>query len=158
MTDEEYEAVYQAMSALERPWLLPLPQTAPWHGYDPLPLRDFFNGVRIAARLTPGRRFLDVGCGIGTKLLLMDRLGWQTAGIERHPPYADRARELNPNAQITTANLLEIRDIDADVIYMNRPAMTDELEEQVEAHMLAHANLGTVMFWPYRHQPQVWTV
>ena len=146
------------MSALERPWLLPLPDTGPWHGYDPLPLRDFFAGVRTAAALTDGRRFLDVGCGIGTKLMLMDRLGWQTAGIERIEEYANHARELNPAARIVTADLIDVGEFTADLVFMYRPAKDDDLEEKVEAHVLAHTPPGSVMFWPFRHEPQVWTV
>jgi len=39
----------------------------------------------------PGRKFLDVGCGLGTKMFVAKQEGWDVHGIEINPVYAELA-------------------------------------------------------------------
>lgn len=59
---------------------------------------------------------------------------------------------------MTTADIFDVDRFDADLVYMYRPARSDYLEERLEAHVLEHAEPGTVMFWPLRHDPEVWVI
>lgn len=152
----ELEALHQTLHRLERRWVLPIPNADIWFAYDPLPLALFLPGIRVAAALTSGPRFLDIGCGIGTKLALMHVLGWQTAGIDRCEHYAAAARELVPEAEVRTVNAFDIDCFDADLVYMYRPAVSDELESKLEEHVLERVAPGTVCFFPLRHVPEVW--
>ncbi len=124
--------------------------------YDPLPVAIFLPGIRAASAMTAGRRFLDVGCGIGTKLALMAGLGWEVAGIDRHPPYIESALDLCPEAELTVADLRDTETFDADLVYMYRPGVSDETASALEAHVEARVRPGTVLFFPTRRSPEVW--
>lgn len=150
MTDGELEAVHQTLFRLEQRWLPPTPDAHVHFAYDPLPVALFFPGIRQASELTEGRRFLDVGCGIGTKLALMYVMGWRVTGIDRHEPYAKIARELVPEANVMVADAFDVASFDADLVYMYRPMVSDADEERLEAHVMRHASPGTVCFFPTR--------
>lgn len=154
--EAEREAIHGLLHRLERRWSLPIPDASVWHAYDPLPFCHFLDRVREAERLTTGRRFLDIGCGIGSKLALMSALGWETHGIDRHLPYVEAARELVPEAKVEHADAFDVGAFDADLVYMYRPAVSDELEDRLEQHVLERVVPGAVMFWPLRHDPEVW--
>lgn len=156
MNGEEQEAVLGVLVRLGTRWVLPTPDADVWHAYDPLPFWLFLDGIRAATHLATGRRFLDVGCGIGDKLALMHHLGWQVAGIDRHPPYVDAARELVPEADVSCGDAMDADSFDADLVYMYRPAVADALEERLEAHVLERIRPGTVCFFPTRRVPEVW--
>lgn len=155
MTELEREALHGAFHRLETRWHNPITEPSEFHGWDPLPFWMFLDGIRQCADLTDGRRFLDVGCGIGTKLAIMYHLGWQVAGLDRHQPFVEAARELVPEASVTHADALDADEFDADVVYMYRPAKSDALEEKLEAHVLEHVEVGTVLFFPTRSEVTV---
>lgn len=138
--------------------MLPIPPNDVWHAYDPLPFWEFLAGIRIASELTEGRRFLDLGCGIGTKLAIMHGLGWDVTGVEHHAPYVEAARELIPEASVHLGDICDLVPIEADLVYMYRPAVSDDLEAEVERVVLDWGKPGTVMFWPFRHTPEVWVI
>lgn len=57
--------------------------------------------VEILLRPQPGERILDVGCGLGNHLLLFDRLGLHSVGVDASPYVLNRARErLGKNADL----------------------------------------------------------
>jgi 2-polyprenyl-3-methyl-5-hydroxy-6-metoxy-1,4-benzoquinol methylase len=145
----EYEALHQTIWRLEQRWVPPIPDASVWHAYDPLPWAEFMQGVRVAAEHAP-RTFLDIGCGIGTKLAFMYALGWRVSGIDRHQPYIDAAQELVPEATLFCADIREVTELPYDVIYMYRPAVSEELEQEVERHVVSHLEPGTVVFAPHR--------
>jgi SAM-dependent methyltransferase len=47
--------------------------------------------VRVAADLTPGK-FVDIGCGTGTNVRYMAKLGWQVSGVDFVPRAIHLAR------------------------------------------------------------------
>lgn len=49
--------------------------------------------IRSLVKPMPGERVLDVGCGTGNQLLMLNRLGLNISGIDASQPMIDRARE-----------------------------------------------------------------
>ena len=150
-TVHEWEALYVLLHRLEHRWLPPaIPDASIYHAYDPLPLEIFLRGIRAASEHAEGRRFLDLGCGIGAKLAFMRALGWEVAGVERQADYVEIARELVPEAEITHGQIEDIDSFDADLVYMYRPAISEELELELEVHVIEHLDRGTLLFIPER--------
>ncbi len=122
-----------------------------------LPMPDFCRGMEEIGIAGP-RRFLEVGCGIGSKLAAAFFLGWgDLTGVELRPEYADLARKVCPEAEIICADAFDFDGYgDFDVIYQYRPFIEDMDQDRLETHILARAKPGTVMFWPQRGG--IWTV
>lgn len=119
--------------------------------WDPLPFWEFLEGLRDAVQLSRGSSFLDVGCGIGTKLALAHHLGFAVAGIERHAPYAAAARDLVPEATVICADAFDVDELPpSDLVYMYRPMINDCDEERLEEHIRALLAPGTVLWLPHR--------
>lgn len=116
-----------------------------------LPLPEFCQAVD---ELGPagGRRFLDVGCGIGTKLAVAYFLGWgDLTGIELRADYAATASFVCPEAEVIVADAMEWDGFDAfDVVYMYRPFVDDADQAALEARIVAQARPGTTLVWPQR--------
>lgn len=150
LTQPEMETIHSAFFRLETRWHDPVIEPLPFHAWDALPFWEFLAGMRAATPHVTGRRFLDIGCGIGTKLSLMYHLGWQVSGIELHAKYCTAARELMPEASIVHANVMDVEEFDADLVYMYRPARSNEDEERIEQHVVGRLESGTVLFLPMR--------
>ncbi len=151
MQPREWEALYSLLHLLETRWQPnEQPDASVYHAYDPLPLEHFLKGVRIASENTEGRRFLDLGCGIGSKLAFMHYLGWKVAGVERYAGYVAQAEALIPEAEVKCCDILDIDVIAADLVYMYRPAKSDEDEEALEEHVAALMPPSSVLFLPVR--------
>jgi len=101
------------------------PQVDGWYAYHPLPLPEFLRGMEACG--DPGL-FMDLGCGIGTKMLVAHFLGWQVAGVEHNPAYAAIAEGLVPEATVTVGDARYGPLSAFDVVYSYR-LMTD-LDEQ----------------------------
>lgn len=149
-SEEILEALHQTTYCLERPLAGPIPDASTFFAWEPLPWAIFLDGLRRAAPLVQGRRFLDVGCGIGTKLAFMHYLGWQVAGIDRHSPYIETAEKVAPFAQLTTADAFDVQEFDADLVYAYRPCVHEDLQLQLEDHLAAHMDAGAVLWLPCR--------
>lgn len=149
--EREREAIHSVFHRLETRWHEGFDSGA-YHAWDPLPFWDFLAGVRAAEPHVQGKRFLDVGCGIGTKVAIMHELGWETSGIERNGPYVKAARELMHERplSISHADAFDVDTFDADLVYMYRPMKSDEDEARLEAHVAAGLGPGTVLFLPVR--------
>lgn len=73
------------------------------------------------------RRFLDVGCGLGTKVFFANQLGWRAAGIEQNRKYVAIAQELNSGYEIFRRNALRFKDYNQyDVIFLYWPMPSRE--------------------------------
>jgi len=165
-------AIYETFSRLETRWLVNtrLDLDPDFYDYNAWPMADFMASVEMVGQFVPQGRFLDVGCGIGTKLALMYSLGWEVSGLDWNQEYVFRARELLPERAdaIVVADLRDVESFDADVVYMYRPAKSDEQEEAVERHLIGHCAQGTLLILPEtpvtsqldleRVGPNVWRV
>lgn len=116
-----------------------------------LPMPDFVHGMDEIGDAR-GRRFLDVGCGIGTKLAAAFFLGWgDLTGIELRPSYAATARLVCPEASIVVEDAFACTGYGAfDVIYMYRPCIEDADQDRLEEWIIAQLRPGTTLFWPQR--------
>ena len=111
--------------------------------------------VGLARRVERPLRFMDVGCGGGTKLLLAAQIFGTVHGLEYDPGYVRAAREL-----LATLNLDEIEVFQADaraftrydnydVLYFFQPMSDPVALHALEDHVAAIARPGTVLIAPY---------
>lgn len=128
---------------------------AEFFGYDPLPRAEFQPAIELAAELKPGGSFVDVGCGVGTKLIRAQRVGLRASGLELNPRYAALARRLAPSANIEVGNAFDwTRYGEFDVVYCYRLCVADELQRQLDAHIIPLVRADAVLFWPCNPQPR----
>lgn len=111
-------------------------------GWIPYPIPLFITYVADAVPEAFGNKFLDVGCGPGTKLLIAEELfGLNAAGIELEPAFVAQAR----------ARGLRVAQVDArtwdgyghaDIVYFNRPV---EDQEAFERHVMRCMKPGGIL-------------
>lgn len=148
----------QAVAPVRHDVILALDQTimrleAGWftaHGDDtgfdlhPLPMAEFLAGM--AACGEPGS-FLDLGCGVGTKLLVAHMLGWQVTGVERHPDYAEAAMRLVPEAYVVVADVREQADLTGyDVVFSYRLMVDVEAQHELNRLIVSRMRPGALFF------------
>jgi hypothetical protein len=127
-----------------------------WYGWIPLPLGTYLENMLTARRiLGPGRhRYLEIGSGIGTKLILAHELGWQTTGIERWGPYAEVSRQLAPFATIHHADAASWSDYgSSDLIYLYGIATDPSDHDAINHHITRRMRTGTLFFCARRPFP-----
>lgn len=151
-----------------------------WHGDIPLPISRFIALMQAAVRLLRAMdraepwSFLDVGCGLGLKVLAAQEFFDHTAGIEldaRRAAVAHRlarraarnrvAAQDTPTPWVTgtlPAARAQIEAADAltwegygrfDVIYAYRPIFDTDLMTQLDRRMIAMARPGALIVAPY---------
>lgn len=126
-------------------------------GYIPMRLRDFRPALSIAAAIKPHGSFLDVGCGIGTKLLLAQRAGLTTNGIEIRPRYAAMAMKMAPGTNLMWG---DVREIDVpwsafDIVFCYSP-LDEPDESELEARIAREMRPDAVCMMAYRNMPEPW--
>lgn len=136
------------------------------YGWEPLPLFDFLEGMRVAANATTGRRFLDVGSGIGEKLEIAAMLGWTPQGVEVDPALAADSRTYWPH-KVVVCDAFEFDGYDEfDLIYCYRPLINPVDQDTLNRVIVEGARSGTVLFFaggPYPQEltqlgAQVWKI
>lgn len=91
--------------------------------------------------------FLDVGCGIGTKLLLAELMfpGLKCEGIESHPTIAKVAWTLG--ARVKIADAFEYDEYDRfDIVFAYRPCSDFDMESRLERRVMDCMREGAVLF------------
>lgn len=132
----------QTVQRLEAGWYTP-------HGDDTgfdlhsLPVHEFLAG--LAACGEPGR-FVDLGCGVGTKLLIAHLLGWQTHGVERHADYAAAARRLVPEATVAVGDAWQADLAGFDVVYSYRLMVDLDAQHELNASIVKRMSPGALFF------------
>lgn len=130
--------------------------------YRDIPLSGayFINLLQAAQRILLAQghsgpvRFIDIGCGGGTKVLAASAMFEVAHGLEYSPAYAAKAQQFLERlgvdaAVIRTGDALTFEDYGAyDVIYFYRPLKDPALAAQMEARVLAQARPGTVILAP----------
>lgn len=117
-----------------------------------LDVGEFAKCMEIVGPATRDRTFLDVGCGIGTKLALASCLGFEVSGIEIRADYAEVARRLVPEARIAVANALEVDAFTADVVYAHRCCLYDDEQRVLERRIAAGMDRGALLVLPHGSQ------
>lgn len=90
ITGDEYGKLYQSDATMESPFYLANKLAA-----DPEiePMPTFTRGLKRLVELGPPGRLLDVGCSYGAFMVLAQRTGWDTSGVELSESPARFARE-----------------------------------------------------------------
>lgn len=147
-------------------------QCTPWM---PFPLFDFIALVAEALPETTGSAFLEVGCGIGTRMLVAHELyGLDCHGIDRVPEYVAQVSKRLPGAPGGPAVTAEVADAlswegygDYDLVWFNRPFNDAALQRQLEARVWEAMRPGAVViaanllspppggWWPVLDDPEV---
>jgi trans-aconitate methyltransferase len=93
--------------------------------------------------LPPAHSFLDLGAGIGTKVLIAAQLGYQAMGVEVVPAYLSKAREIGANVAYGDVRSTSVRGFG--IVYLNHP-LADACEENaLEARVLAELSPGAAL-------------
>lgn len=105
-------------------------------------------------------RFLDVGCGLGSKLLQAQMFGFtDITGLEIFTPYADFARQLTGMTIINVDAFKFDRYDEFDLVYMWWPRVEDEDQANLERFVESRMRPGsTIYFAESSTGPEVRTV
>lgn len=141
------------VARLDREWMRKSaghddPRSTSWM---PFPLFDFIALVAEALPEAQGDAFLEVGCGIGTRMLVANRVyGLDCHGIDRVPEYVAQAREMLPAGEPgVTAEVADALGWDGygkyDLLWFNRPFNDAALQYQLEAQVWKDMKPGAVV-------------
>ena len=157
---DPFEAIGKVVDRLERAWCPGelVTDHPDLYGYISIPLDTFVPALQVALELTEGRRFLDVGCGIGTAMAVAGEMGFDCSGLEIRERYLPVAKHLNPNADIEPCDARGYDGFRAfDVIYWYRPVISDDGEAELDALICAQAKEGAVLIAPWQNlHPYGW--
>ena len=104
--------------------------------------------VAIKAIMKPAGdelRFLEVGCGLGTKTELARLSGMQAFGIDLLPEYVELAQKIYPDCKFDHANALHFQYESYDIVYYHVPFFDDHLIRQLEERVLSQVRRGAMM-------------
>lgn len=151
MRADELAWLDETLARLERPWIPerrmpPDNRRFPYIAYSP---------AGFVATMAPlyaqgCRSFLDVGCGIGIKLLLARMLGFETVvGVEIDDGYAAIAASLVPEALLVVEDAFDFGRYDEfDVIYSFHPCVDVREQQRLERVIAERARAGAVLYLP----------
>lgn len=111
--------------------------------------------VRLSVAQGRGRTFLDVGCGIGLKVLQAAQMVHAADGLDYRDEAADIARRVldhdtSRRSRIFVADALNFDDYgDYDIVYCYKPLSDPALMRQLERRILAQVRPGTVLVFPH---------
>ena len=116
-------------------------------GWIPFQVADFTAIMTEVMAVTDGVSFLDVGSGIGTKMLVASRLfGLTTAGIE----FSQDLAAVSAKRRCTPVYVGDALNWpgsygDYDIVWMYRPFRDEELQAQLEQRVYAEMKPGAVL-------------
>lgn len=147
-------AADQTLQALEALWAPPHPDWAgeKFYGREALPLPAFIDGMSVVGEPS-NRSFLDVGCGVGSKVHLTRMLGWTyLCGFDIYAPYVEAARILCPwpECDLSVCDAYEFTEYTKyDVVYMYRLCVDDKEEKELEHFIASRMKPGSLAFFPH---------
>lgn len=114
----------------------------------PLRMSYFLGGMCVADSAIEGREFLDVGCGVGNKLRVAHRLGWEVWGIDNWVPYVEVARREVPYAKVKRADAFEFDEYGRfDCVYLYKPCQDNDEEQALEDYISGQMRPGAIAFF-----------
>jgi hypothetical protein len=124
-------------------------QSEEFWGWSPLDFQTFNQMLALAARRVPqGSHFLELGSGIGTKLILAkEGYGLRVSGIELRDDYASVARVLGlsyPEIRIGDLRTIDIAWEAYDIVYNSRPFRGEAEEERWEQRIIDSIRPGAI--------------
>lgn len=133
-----------------------LREQAELYGWEPYPATAFVNLLYVAMSANRGK-FIDVGCGIGTKVRIAEALGLEAYGIELFEPYVEEARSLG--AQVQQFDIREEFDYSQyGIIYINHPFRDTHAQDVLEYRIQRQMAPGSVLITVnnIRTMPEDW--
>ena len=126
----------------------------------PLPMAEFLRHLQLARRVGVAQgkralRFLDVGCGVGLKVLVAAEMMAVADGLEYQPDLARVAGRMLrraglDGARVVAADALTFDGFGGyDVIYFYKPIHTPDVLAEMEARIIAQAGDGAILIAPY---------
>ena len=119
---------------------------------------EFYNYmVKVGTLVTFHRSaFLDVGCGVGHKILLAGEMGYDAYGLEIVNGYIEEGRKLlqlfgveKARQRFIGGDALEYNDYNRfRVLFCSRPFVDDELQKQLQDRIVSQVRPGTVIILP----------
>lgn len=145
-------ALSMAVERLEAAWLpTELSKHPEFFDYQPTPMPTFVEDLEVAIRHASGSRYLEVGCGIGTKMIIAQAAGLEVHGIESREQYVATARHLCPEATIEIADARHYGNYRAfDIVFCYRPLISEDGMERLERFLDAELDKNVVLILPYR--------
>jgi SAM-dependent methyltransferase len=145
------DAIGLVVERLEAAWLPAVLFGDPdMHAYEALRIDQFARMLAIAREHAIGRRYLEVGSGIGTKLVLAKAAGFEVTGIEAREQYAAVSRYIAPEAVTVVADARGYLYREWDVVYSYRPLISNAAEEALEQWISSQLPAGAVWIHPFR--------
>lgn len=143
----EIRRTLQQVSELDRQWMGKVPgagdaRHTPWM---PFPVPEFITLLAAAVTEADGDAFLEIGAGIGTKMLVAKTLfGLGVAGVERVPEYVAQAAEMG--ITVLEADILDFADYAPfDIIWFNRAFRDASAQTQLEHQVWDGVRPGAVV-------------
>jgi protein-L-isoaspartate O-methyltransferase len=128
--------------------------------YMPFQIADFVAIMTEVVAITDGVKFLEVGCGIGTKSMIARELfGLITSGIEYSGYLADEALK-KARGPVWVGDALDYPyGYDKhDIIWLYRPFRDEALEDQLEQKIYTEMKSGAILAGAaLQNPPQHWT-
>ncbi len=90
-------------------------------------------------------KFLEIGCGIGTKCEIARLIGMEATGIDILPEYIHIAQQIYPDCTFSQANAFEYDYSGFSAVYYHVPFFEDYLVEQLENRVLSQLPIGAVL-------------
>lgn len=143
---DRLQASLRQARQLDREWIGKVPaddpECTPWM---PFPMDAFVSMTYEAMPEIEGDRFLEIGCGAGSKLIVArDLFGLDAFGFDRVPAYVAAARSAGVNATVDDARTFPgYRH--ADLIWCNRVFTHGPLQRGLEETVYEQAAQGTVL-------------
>jgi trans-aconitate methyltransferase len=139
--------VMQITAEKDRQWMGKVPgagdaRHTPWM---PFPIPEFITLLAQAVAEAPGEQFLEIGCGIGTRMMLAREIfGLDVTGIERVPEYVAECRRLALDAEEADAGHYNGYG-KFDIIWFNRPFRDQSRQAALEKKVWAETRPGAVV-------------
>lgn len=116
------------------------------YGWEPYPAASFVNLLTIAMGQTRNQgMFIDVGCGIGTKVRIAEAMGLDAYGVELFPEYVAEARRTGMRVQQYDVRTDGFDYSRYDIVYINHPLRDTVAQDAVEYRLQDRMKPGAVL-------------
>lgn len=121
------------------------------YSYIPLDYGTFLNQLNKAAKELgldfQGAKFVDAGCGIGTKVAMAGMLGLDAYGVELNPDYVRVAQRMvgYGSDHVIEGDAIKHNYKPYDIIYFYRPMRDERMQSQLEQRIVRTAQSGAII-------------
>lgn len=102
--------------------------------------------LKLFARPISEIRFLEAGCGLGTKCEIARLHGMQATGFDLKIEYVELAQRIFRDCSFVSSNVFDFDYSQFDLVYYHVPFFEDKLLFQLEIRILTQLPVGSVLF------------